>query len=131
MSTGDPRLDNNRFFDERVRSQVEKELAKRGYEIITSGAADLVVHYHANVAQTIDVREIDEGFRSCENEDCQPRVFDKGTLFVDLFDARTKTLVWRGWAQGSIDGVIDDQAWMEERIDEAVARILQRLPRVL
>ena len=31
-STGDPRLDNNRFFDERVRGEVEKELARRGFE---------------------------------------------------------------------------------------------------
>jgi Domain of unknown function (DUF4136) len=48
---------------------------------------------------------------------------------LDLVDAPTDTLVWRGWAEGSIQGAIDDQTLMEERIDEAVARILARLPR--
>ena len=48
---------------------------------------------------------------------------------LDLVDAPTSRLVWRGWAEGSIEGAIDDQKLMEERIDEAVAKILARLPR--
>ena len=47
---------------------------------------------------------------------------------IDFVDARTNTLVWRGWSEGNFDGVIDDQAWMEEQIDRAVIRILERLP---
>lgn len=58
-------------------------------------------------------------------------VYDEGTLVVDLVDPRAQTLVWRGWAESSFEGAIDDQAWMEARIDEAVARILERLPRGL
>ena len=63
--------------------------------------------------------------------DCRPYVYEKGTLFVDLVDPRTNQLVWRGWAEGSIDGVIDHQQWMEARVDEAVTQILARLPRRL
>ena len=48
-----------------------------------------------------------------------------------LVGTRTNKLVWRGWAEGSVDGVIDNQEWMEARIDDAVAQILQRLPRRL
>ena len=48
-STGDPRLDNNRFFDERVRAQVEGQLARRGFEKTASQQPDLLVHYHASV----------------------------------------------------------------------------------
>ena len=55
-------------------------------------------------------------------------VYDQGTLVIDLVDAHTDTLLWRGWAKGSIDGVIDNQQWMEQRIDEAVARIMRALP---
>lgn len=126
-STGDPRLDNNRFFDERVRAQVEKQLAKRGFEKATS-SPELLVHYHANVAQEIDARQIDSSMSYCAQADCRPFVYDKGTLFVDLVEPRTNRVIWRGWAEGSIEGVIDNQAWMESRIDEAVAKILTRLP---
>jgi len=126
-STGDPRLDNNRFFDERVRAQVEKELARHGFEKTTS-QPDLLVHYHASISQEIDVRELDSSNSYCADHDCRPFIYDKGTLFVDLAEPRTDKVIWRGWAEGSIDGVIDNQASMESRIDEAVTRILTRLP---
>jgi hypothetical protein len=64
---------------------------------------------------------------SCD--DCRPFVFDAGTIVIDLIDARTHRLVWRGWEEGSIDGLVDNQAWMEQRIDQSVARIIEQLPR--
>lgn len=130
FSTGDPRLDNNRFFDERVRARVEKELAQRGFEKSNTADPDVLVHYHTNVSQDIDVRDLDSPSSYCAQNDCRPFIYDKGTLFVDLVDRRTAKLVWRGWAEGSFDGVIDNQSWMESRIDEAVTKILTRLPRL-
>ena len=127
-STGDPRLDHNRFFDERVRAQIEKQLARRGFEKNVSGQPDLLVHYHASVSQEIDIRQLDRSLSHCAERDCGPFTYDKGTLFIDLVDPHTDTLIWRGWAEGSVDGAIDNQAWMESRIDAAVAKILARLP---
>lgn len=122
-STGDPRLDNNRFLQERVQAAVDAQLADRGFE--KTDSPDLIVRYHANVMQDIVNREAkDNG----DCEECWPEVYDQGTLSIDLVDARTERLVWRGWAKGSIDGVIDDQEWMEQRIDEAVVRIMRDLP---
>ena len=128
QSTGDPRLDNNRFFDERVRAQVEKELTRRGFEKTEAERPDLLVHYHANVSQEIDIRDFDSTLSHPVDQDHRPSIYDKGTLFVDLVDPRTNTLIWRGWAEGSIEGVVDNQPWMESRIDDAVAKILMRLP---
>jgi hypothetical protein len=50
-------------------------------------------------------------------------------LLLDFIDARTNQLAWRGWAEGGFDGAIDNQDWMEARIDAAVGKILARLPR--
>ncbi len=127
-STGDPRLDNNRFFDERVRMRVEEELKRRGFEKVTTGHADLTVHYHINVAQEVDIRTLDRETSYCPDNECQPVVYEKGTLFVDLVEPRRARLIWRGWVEGSIDRVVDNQALMESRIDTAVAKILARLP---
>lgn len=129
LSTGDPRLENNRFFDERVRSQAERLLGSRGFEKVTSGTPDLLIHYHVNITQEVHVSHRDRGDRERGGFDRDPYVSDAGTLVIDLIDPRTETLIWRGWATGSMEGAIDDQAWMEARIDEAVTRILERLPR--
>jgi hypothetical protein len=107
LSTGDPRLDNNRFFSQRVEEAVDMHLAARGYEPAGAATADLLIHVHTRVGQSIDV----------------------GTLMVDLIDRRTNRLAWRGWSEDSFDIVIDDQRWMESTIDKTVARILARLPR--
>jgi hypothetical protein len=125
--TGDPRLDNNRFFQERVQAAVEKQLSNRGFEKTTS--PELLIRYRATVKQEVYVSRPEPDDLWCE--DCRPEVYDAGTLFIDLVDARTKRLLWRGWAEGSIDGVIDDQKWMEQRIDETVGRILKELPQRL
>lgn len=125
LATGDPRLDNNEFFQERVQAAVEKGLAARGLEKAAS-APDFVLHYHASVTQRVDTAGVDRKYGYCE--DCTPSVFDAGTLTLDIVDARTKRLVWRGWAESTFDGVVDNQEWLEQKIDEAVAQILGRLP---
>ncbi len=126
-SIGDPRLDNNRFFDERVRARVEAELSRRGYEK-APGKPDFVLHYHASVTQEISSIDLDRSVTPRADEDRRPTVFDKGTLFVDIVEPGSERLLWRGWAEGSIDGVVDNQRVMEEQIDKAVARIIAQLP---
>lgn len=128
LATGDPRLDNNRFFDERVRSQVDAQLAGKGFEKQAGGTADLLLHYHMSIAQRIDAANLDRERGYCSNAECAAYVYDAGTLLIDLVDPKTNTLVWRGWAEGSMDPFIDNQDWMEKRVDQAVARILDKLP---
>lgn len=125
VSTGDPRLDNNRFFSERVHDSVDRELATRGFEKTGSGTPDLLLHYHASITQEIEITTITDRFEHCPN--CGTSVYDAGTLVIDLVDARTSRLVWRGWAE-KVDAVIDNQDWMEEAIDMTVAQIMKRLP---
>jgi len=128
VSTGDPRLDNNPFFLERVQTAVERELAARGYEKTNSGRPDLVIHFHASTTQEIDLGDIDRKYTYPSESNRRPYVYEAGTLLLDFVDGRTNKLAWRGWAEGTMDG-IDSQAWMEQTVDESVKRILARLPR--
>jgi len=129
LATGDPRLDNNQIFIERVQRAVERELAPRGFERAAAGVADVVVHVHARVDQRIESREIDREASACAPGPCGPFLYEAGTLLLDFVDTRTRSVVWRGWAEGSLDAVIDDQDRLEQVIDKSVAKILARLPR--
>jgi hypothetical protein len=132
LETGDPRLDNNPFFHERIQADVEKQLATRGFEKTASGVPDLLVHYRASVRQRVDANGVDPEYGYCKNEDaCRPYIYEAGTLLIDFVDTRTDKLVWRGWAEDSVDAAIDNQQLMEQKVDKAVTRILQRLPRRL
>ena len=131
LPTGDPRLDNNPFFKDHMQGAVEKELAARGLELSSGRPADLLIHYHASVTQRLDVNRIDQRYGYCYGDDCNVRVteYEAGTIVLDLVDARTDRLVWRGWARDSIDGVIDNQQRMERMINQAVTRMMALLPR--
>jgi uncharacterized protein DUF4136 len=126
VSTGDPRLDNNPFFSDRVRESVDRELAARGFEKTASGTPDVLLHYHASITQELEIKAAaTDRFEHCPN--CGTSVYDAGTLVIDLVDAHTSRLVWRGWAE-KVNAVIDNQDWMEAIIDLTVAQIMKRLP---
>ena len=129
LPIGDARLDNHTVFQDHLQGAVEKALAARGYARVGSEAPDILIHYHATVARRIDVDSLNPGY-DCRGSGCEPRVFayDAGTLVIDIVDAKTKRLLWRGWAQDSMDGVLEDQDEMEAQIAEAVTRIFERLP---
>ena len=127
-ATGDPRLDNNRFFRERIVAAVDRELSAKGFER-TAGPADVVIHLHARVDQKIAAATLDPQSPSCSTGDCRPQVFDEGTMLLDVIDAGTHRLVWRGWSESSFEGVILDQDWMDETIDRIVHKLFERFPR--
>ncbi len=131
LPTGDPRLDNNPFFRDYFEGAVEKQLALRGIEKTEWGTPDLRIHYHANITQRFAVPGVDRDYGSCTSEDCQPRVteYDGGTFVLDVTDNYTNTVVWRGWAQTSVDGVIDNQDWLREHVSEAVTKMMKLFPR--
>ena len=128
VPTGDPRLDSNPFFNERIRAAAANGLTGRGYERVSS-AADLVVHFHASVVQDINIDELDRQRGYCPEDGCRPFAYDAGTLVMDIVDSRTGKIVWRGWAESSFEGLVDNQSWLEERIDTAVGRIIAKMPR--
>ncbi len=128
LPTGDPRLDHNPFFVDHLTGAIEKTLARRGFtRTDESVKPDLLFHYHANISQRFEVNEAVD----CVPGDCtaQTRDYEQGTLVVDAIDARTSRLVWRAWAQDSVQGVIDNQDRLERQVDEAVGKMFAQFPR--
>ena len=130
LPTGDPRLDQDPFFKDHVQGVVEKELAAKGIVLSASGTPDLLIHYHANISPRIDINRLDRERGYCYDDACGVRTVEKeaGTLVLDVIDARTNRLVWRGWAQHSVEDMLRDRDRMEQRINDAVTRMLEQLP---
>jgi hypothetical protein len=133
LPTGDPRLDKDPFFQDYVQGAFERGLAARGFARAASGEPDLLIHYHASISKQIDVNRVDREYGYCWDEACSARVIDyeAGTLILDVVDARTNRVIWRGWARDSLDGILGNQDRMARMINEAVTRMLERLPRPL
>jgi hypothetical protein len=133
LPTGDPRLDQDPFFRDHLQGAVEKQLAARGFERTASDASDLLIHYHASINQRIDVNRFDRQYGYCYTDDCQVGIieYEAGTLVLDIVDSRTKRLIWRGWAQDSVEDTLQNRDRMAQKIDEAVTRMMAMLPKGL
>jgi hypothetical protein len=131
LPTGDPRLDKNPYFQDYVQGDVEKQLAAKGIQRSSAGTPDLLIHFHASVDQRIDVNRTEREYKSCQAADCQSWIIDyePGTLVLDITDARTNQLIWRGWAQDSVEEFVGNRDRMAQKINEAVSRMLAMFPR--
>jgi uncharacterized protein DUF4136 len=133
VPTGDPRLDNSPFFQNRLRGAVEHQMtAKRYVRSTLAGSPDLLVRYHANFSKTFEVTDNRTGIGSCYR-DCEPDAYayEQGTLVIDIVEARTEALVWRGWSRDNMEGAIDNQSRMEQEIDAVVGAMFERFPGTL
>jgi hypothetical protein len=130
LPTGDPRLDKDPFFKDHMAGAIEKELSSRRLEwVASSGTPDLLVHYHANITDRLDINRLDRAHGYCAADSCPDAVSQEGGTFViDVVDGRTNRLIWRGWAQSSVGDILKNRDQMARRIDEAVTRMFARFP---
>lgn len=130
LPAGDPRLDADPFFMDHVRGAVERALASRALALSPNAAADLLVHVHASVDRRIDVNRTEQQHGHCQVQDCDDWVieYQAGTLVVDVIDARTNQLIWRVWAQDSVDAELGDRDRMAAKLQEKVRLIMARFP---
>lgn len=132
LPTGDPRLDQDPFFNDHIQGAVEKEMAAHGFTLADRNP-DLLIHYHAVIRPRMDINRIDQEHGYCYDEGCTARVFDyeEGTLVLDVMDAHTNRIIWRGWAQDTIAAALKNDDRMTAQINQAVRRMLARFPRPL
>jgi hypothetical protein len=126
---GDPRLENNPFFMHRLHAAIHWELATRGIEYDAHGPA-LTVHHHAIVRDHVEVfsAEPNAGVMSEYGENTEVVQYEEGTFLVDLADARTGEIIWRGWAQLDLSRALDDPMEMRDQIDIAIGRMFESFP---
>jgi len=131
LPTGDPRLDKNPLFKDQFQGAVEKQLALKGLTQVTTGKPDLLIHYHANISERLDVTGIDRPYGSCVGENCQAEVnlYEAGTIVLDIVDAKTNKLIWRGWAQGAAKTMLDNPDEMTRQINKAVPQMVAQFPK--
>jgi hypothetical protein len=108
---------------------IEKRLVEKGYSKAAPGAADFLVLYHLALERKLDVRTINAPYKGGTSEwevhhtvpTEQIVEYAEGTLVIDVVDARTRRLVWRGTAGGRHDEVPQPQ-YVEQRVSEVLAQ---------
>src|SRR5580700_8813059 len=100
----------NSLWDSRIKNAVDGELAAKGWTKVDSGGDVAVVA----IATTHTERTLQtfydgmgggwrwRGFGGMGEATTTEQDYKEGTLVVDLYDARTKQLIWRGSAEDTL-----------------------------
>ena len=118
----------------RVKRAVDDGLAAAGYRKIESGGADFGVAAHLRSRQRIAVRDTGYvgpyygyGYAHWVDRRVDVYEYEEGSLILDVVDAKTNKLVWRGVARAAVP----ENPKPEERtklVNEAVTKLLADFP---
>ncbi|SLM48932.1 conserved protein of unknown function [Nitrospira japonica] len=141
--TGDRRVDSSST-DIRVRTAIAAQLGLKGYAASTAGRPDFLVAYYIQVKEgpaDQSQQYFSDGMAGkpfvhsvdTRNPSGKPKAepeapsYAAGTLLVDIIDASSKKLAWRGTAAGTVDPSLSSQE-RDERIRIILRDVLSNFP---
>jgi hypothetical protein len=141
--TGDRRADSSAV-DMRIRIAVGTQLRLKGYRALPEGTPDFYVAYHIGLkdsAASISTKYYSDGMAGhafvhaadtrqagkSPPPDPEAPSYLTGSLLIDVIDAASQKLVWRGTAAGEVDPGLTSQQ-RDERTKAIVQNILAHFP---
>ena len=136
-----PQGQNTRVYNDvveaRVKQAVNQYLQARGYRLVDQNP-DFKVGWHGAIDQKLDIGTMDTYYGYGWGPWYSPysvgavpqtyvREYEEGTLILDVVDAASNKLVWRGTAQAelSTDASAEDR---QKKLNEAVNKIFDEFP---
>jgi hypothetical protein len=134
--TGDIRIDNP-LLDGRIRKAVELALVAKGLRKTDRASADFLVEYSLAVQAKIDSSPVSIGtgfgiggggsFGGIGVGTPVVDSYEEGLLVINLYDAKTEQLIWRGSGTRRL-GWQSDPAKSTEEVNTLVDKVLAQYP---
>jgi hypothetical protein len=125
---------HNGLVDGRVSRAIRQQMEARGFEEVAADEANFLVSHHIGTKRGFEVRTIQTAHHYSRRHWSTSGVphtsvieYERGTLLIDILLPAERTLVWSGSASARLRER-SSPAQREQRINDAVARILERFP---
>jgi hypothetical protein len=121
------------LWDTRIKSAVDTQLQAKGWTRVNSGGDVCIVA----IGTTQTQRSLQtfyngfgggwrwRGFGGMGEATTTEQDYKEGTLVVDLYDAKTKQLIWRGSAEDTLSNKAEKN---EKNLDKGVAKMFKKFP---
>jgi hypothetical protein len=131
QTSGDARqaMQSNTLLQSRIRNAVTEELKAKGLTVDVD-APDLYAVYHTGVQNKTDIQSWGYGYGPYwggMGSTVDTVNWEEGTIIIDLIDASTKQLVWRGTAVGAIDEGASPEK-RDQAVKDVCAEIMAKYP---
>lgn len=122
-------------FDPVIKDALQAELTKRGLTMATTGTPDIYIQYYVLIGPSSESQYRGQfiggvpawGLPDFEMTTSSLKIYEQGTLVLDLVNVKEKQTCWRGIA----DAKMDRQRTPEERdtrIRDGIASLLKSFP---
>jgi len=115
----------SRIVNAHLKQATREQLERLGYTY-SDRAPDLRVNFIIGVRERVDVHSNGFGVRGLRNGGVETDHYRHGTLAIDLVDSKTRSLVWRGIAEGDLDEKATQQAGT--LIGDVVTKVFGKFP---
>lgn len=121
------------LWDARIKSAVDVQLAAKGWTRVDSGGDVCIVAIKTTRTQRTLQTFYDgfgggwrwRGFGGMGESTTTEQDYKEGTLVVDMYDAKTKQLIWRGSAEDTLSSKAEKN---ERNLDKGVAKMFKKFP---
>jgi len=115
---------------DRIKNLVNSDLAARGWTLVPSGGDAAVVAIETTrTQQTLDsfyeAMRGDWHWGGLTDYDTSIKTYTVGTLVVDIFDASTKKLIWRGSSTDTFSNKSENNL---KKMDKSVQKMFDHFP---
>ncbi len=125
----------NPLWNKRVQDAVDKQLQAKGWQKVESGG-DVAVVAVSTTEQQKSLNTFYDGWgggwgwggfggMGMGNASTTVSTYEEGTLVIDMYDATTKQLIWRGNAVGEISDKPDKT---EKTLNKATGKMFKKFP---
>jgi Domain of unknown function (DUF4136) len=121
LNSKNPAL-NSELVKKRIEAAIERDLTAKGL-VVSSERPDLNMRYHFGSARKVEAEAYPAGWRGWGTRVVRVP-YTEGTLVIDLRDANTRSLVWRGIAREDKS----DAAKIEGKLDDMVKKSFDKYP---
>lgn len=117
----------------RVVNAIESQMAAKGFtKVDRAGHPDVLVSYHASFDRNLEINGFSSGwgaprFGGSRNGRATVDEIVVGTIVVDMRNAQTNQLVWRGTASREVDVKANPEK-REKNIRKAAERLFKHYP---
>ena len=122
------------LWDSRIKNAVDSQLAAKGWTQADNGGGDVAIVAVEMTKTQKTLETFYDGFGGgwgwrrfggFGDSTTTEHDYKEGTLVIDMYDAKTKQLIWRGSAEDMVSGKVETN---EKNLDKGVAKMFKEFP---
>ncbi len=119
-------ITDNSLIEKRIQTTIDRHLSNRGLER-TDNSPDFIMNYHIVTRERLDIRDYGYDYYWPYRYGMYPDIYSytEGTLILDMIDAKTDKLIWRGWTSRAIN----QHTLPPKTLESILLTIMKKFPR--